>query len=101
MEPLYHCGVAVHSPTVLDRESYSGRTRHGMKSDPKTTAGRAFVRSLNILLKFARLYGYGHARTIELLQVAGQELRTAIPLGSEGGLLLGARSEERRVGKEG
>jgi len=65
-----------------------------MKSDPKTTAGRAFVRSLNILLKFARLYGYGHARTIELLQVAGQELRTAIPLGSEGGLLLGATGSQ-------
>jgi len=46
------------------------------------------------LLKFARLYGYGHARTIELLQVAGQELRTAIPLGSEGGLLLGATGSQ-------
>src|SRR5437899_10220207 len=65
-----------------------------MKADPKTAAGRAFVRSLNILLKFARLYGYGHARTIELLQVAGQELRTAIPLGSEGGLLLGATGSQ-------
>jgi len=94
MEPLYHCGSTVPGPTVLERESYSGRTRHGMKSDPKTTAGRAFVRSLNILLKFARLYGYGHARTIELLQVAGQELRTAIPLGSEGGLLLGATGSQ-------
>jgi hypothetical protein len=78
------------SPTVLERESYSGPTRHGMKADPKTTAARAFVRSLNILLKFARLYGYEHARTIEQLQIAGQELHTAIPLGSEGGLLLGA-----------
>ncbi len=94
MEPLYHCGGTVPGPTVLERESYSGRTRHGMKPDPKTTAGRAFVRSLNILLKFARLYGYGHARTIELLQVAGQELRTAIPLGSEGGLLLGATGSQ-------
>jgi len=46
------------------------------------------------LLKFARLYGYGHARTIELLQIAGQELRTAIPLGSEGGLLLGATGSQ-------
>jgi len=46
------------------------------------------------LLKFARLYGYGHARTIELLEVAGQELRTAIPLGSEGGLLLGATGSQ-------
>jgi hypothetical protein len=65
-----------------------------MKADPKTTAGRAFVRSLNILLKFARLYGYGHARTIELLQTAGQELRTAIPIGSEAGLLLGATGSQ-------
>ncbi len=46
------------------------------------------------MLKFARLYGYGHARTIELLQIAGQELRTAIPLGSEGGLLLGATGSQ-------
>jgi hypothetical protein len=61
-----------------------------MKSDPKTTAARAFVRSLNILLKFARLYGYEHVRTNEQLQIAWEELRTAIPEGSEMGLLLGA-----------
>ncbi len=61
-----------------------------MKTDPKTTAGRAFVRSLNILLKFARLYGYDHVRTTEQLHVAWNELRTAIPEGGDGGLLLGA-----------
>jgi hypothetical protein len=61
-----------------------------MKVDPKTTAGRAFVRSLNILLKFARLYGYDHARTLEQLQIAWQELRMAIPIGSGAGMLLGA-----------
>src|SRR5713101_246374 len=65
-----------------------------MKADPKATAGRAFVRSLNILLKYARLYGYEHSRTIEQLQTAWQELRTAIPLGSEGGLLLGATGSQ-------
>jgi hypothetical protein len=65
-----------------------------MKVDPKTTAGRAFVRSLNILLKFARLYGYEHARTTEQLQTAAQELRTAIPIGSEAGLLLGATGSQ-------
>jgi hypothetical protein len=65
-----------------------------MQSDPKTTAGRAFVRSLNILLKYARLYGYEHARTVEQLQTAFDELRTAIPLGSEGGLLLGATGSQ-------
>ncbi len=65
-----------------------------MKADPKTTAGRAFVRSLNILLKFARLYGYEHARTIEQLEIAWQELRSAIPMGTQGGLLLGATNSQ-------
>src|SRR5271168_5364367 len=61
-----------------------------MKPDPKSTSGRAFVRSLNILLKFARLYGYDHARTMEQLDTAWEELHAAIPPGSETGLLLGA-----------
>jgi hypothetical protein len=65
-----------------------------MKSDPKTTSGRAFVRSLNILLKYARLYGYEHARTVEQLKIAFDELHTAIPPGSEGGLLLGATGSQ-------
>jgi hypothetical protein len=58
--------------------------------DPKTTAARAFVRSLNILLKFARLYGFDHARTTEQLQIAWGELRTAVPENAETSLLLGA-----------
>src|SRR6202022_5044926 len=65
-----------------------------MKPDPKTSAGRAFVRSLNILLKFARLYGYEHVRTIEQLQIAWEELRNAIPLGTDAGLLLGATNSQ-------
>ena len=65
-----------------------------MKADPKSAAGRAFVRSLNILLKFARLYGHEHTRTIELLRVAWQELRSAIPMGTDGGLLLGATNSQ-------
>src|SRR6266852_1205570 len=65
-----------------------------MKADPKTAAGRAFVRSLNIVLKFARLYGYEHARTMEQLQIAWQELRSAIPLGADAGLLLGATNAQ-------
>jgi hypothetical protein len=61
-----------------------------MKTDLKVAAGRAFVRSLNILLKFARLYGFDHARTSEKLGIAFNELRTAVPLGSESALILGA-----------
>ncbi len=65
-----------------------------MKTDPKTTAARAFVRSLNILLKFARLYGHDHARTIEQLDIAWSELRTAVPEDAENGLLLGATGSQ-------
>jgi hypothetical protein len=72
-------------------EAAAGRSKwRGMKTDPNIVAGRAFVRSLNILLKFARLYGYEHVRTIEHLEVAWRELRSAIPMGTDGGLLLGA-----------
>ena len=49
---------------------------------------------MNILLKFARLYGYDHARTNEQLQIAWEELRTAIPEDSEQGLLLGATGNQ-------
>ncbi len=57
-------------------------------------SARAFVRSLNILLKFARLYGYEHARTEEQLHIAWEELRSAIPEDSEQGLLLGATGSQ-------
>jgi len=62
--------------------------------DPKTTAARAFVRSLNILLKFARLYGYDHVRTLEQIDGAWTELRTAISDNGEAGLLLAATGSQ-------
>src|SRR5262249_33124617 len=71
-----------------------GLWRRSMKPDPKLAAGRAFVRSLNILLKFGRLYGYDHGRTVEQLNVAWSELRTAVPPNTETSLLLGATGSE-------
>jgi hypothetical protein len=65
-----------------------------MKIDPHSASARAFVRSLNILLKFARLYGYDHVRTIEHLDTAWRELQAAIPPASESGLLLGASGSQ-------
>jgi hypothetical protein len=65
-----------------------------MKQDPRSASARAFVRSLNILLKFARLYGHTHARTVEHLNVAWRELQAATPMGSETGLLLGATGSQ-------
>jgi hypothetical protein len=57
-------------------------------ADPKTIVGRAFVRSLNILLKFARLYGFEHSRTVEQLDIAWRELRQALSASNDSGLLL-------------
>src|SRR5271169_5777663 len=65
-----------------------------MIADTKSTSGRAFVRSLNILLKFARLYGFEHSRTIEQLDIAWRELRSAIPTGTDAGLMLGATGSQ-------
>jgi hypothetical protein len=65
-----------------------------MLADSKSTSGRAFVRSLNILLKFARLYGFEHSRTIEQLDIAWRELHAAIPMGTDAGLMLGATGSQ-------
>src|SRR5437763_214878 len=51
---------------------------------------RAFVRSLNILLKFARLYEFGHVRTAAQFETAWKELRGALDDSNGGGVRLGA-----------
>jgi hypothetical protein len=60
-----------------------------MSGETRSSA-RAFVRSLNILLKFARLYEFGHARTMAQFETAWQELRKALDESGDTGLLLGA-----------
>ena len=51
---------------------------------------RAFVRSLNILLKFARLYEFGHVKTMQQFETAWRELRNALDDSTGSGVLLGA-----------
>ena len=53
-------------------------------------AARQFVRSLNILLKFARLYEFGHVRTAAQFEITWKELRSALDEAGGAGLLLGA-----------
>jgi hypothetical protein len=53
-------------------------------------AARQFVRSLNILLKFARLYEFGHVRTAAQFETTWKELRSALDEAGDAGLLLGA-----------
>lgn len=60
-------------------------------SPPETRGGaRAFVRSLNILLKFARLYEFGHAKTTQQFETTWKELRGALNDSGGSGVLLGA-----------
>src|SRR5258708_38161775 len=51
---------------------------------------RTFVRSLNILLKFARLYEFGHVKTTQKFETTWKELRGALDDSGGGGALLGA-----------
>src|SRR5271170_2330555 len=69
-----------------------------MNPNTRPAAARAFVRSLNILLKFARMYDFGHPRTARQYNTAWSELRVA--LGSEdneAGLLLAVSGDQLLV----
>ena len=55
---------------------------------------RSFVRSLNILLKLARLYEFGHVRTAAQFETTWKELRGALDESSGTGLLLGASGNQ-------
>src|SRR5580700_721691 len=62
---------------------------------PESRGGaRAFVRSLNILLKFARLYEFGHVRTMAQFETAWKELHSALQESRDTGLLLGASGNQ-------
>jgi hypothetical protein len=67
-----------------------------MNPNTRPAAARAFVRSLNILLKFARMYDFGHPRTAKQYETAWQELRTALGSGTdnEAGVLLAVSGDQ-------
>src|SRR3974377_1019033 len=52
----------------------------------RAASARAFVHSLNILIKYARMYGYEHKRTEAQFETTWNELQSALP---SGGFLLG------------
>ena len=65
-----------------------------MPSEPAIPNARAFVRSLNVLLKFARLYGLEHTRSANQFDSAWSELTEAVKAAGESGLLLGASGSQ-------
>ncbi|HVB85147.1 MAG TPA: hypothetical protein VNK23_00575 [Candidatus Dormibacteraeota bacterium] len=55
---------------------------------------RAFVRSLNVLLKFSRLYGLDHARSAGQFDVSWNELQEGVRSAGDTGLLLGTSGSQ-------
>jgi hypothetical protein len=55
----------------------------------RASSARAFVHSLNILVKYVRLYGFEHKRTEGQFESTWAELQNGLPKGPEGGFLLG------------
>jgi hypothetical protein len=65
-----------------------------MQSEPTIPNARAFVRSLNVLLKYARLYGLEHSRSAGQFDSAWEELQAAVNAAGPAGLLLGASGSQ-------
>ena len=63
-------------------------------NESSSTNARAFVRSLNILLKYSRLYGLEHARSVGQFETSWKELGEAVRSAGTDGLLLGASGSQ-------
>src|SRR5258708_22673363 len=57
--------------------------------ESRATSARAFVHSLNILVKYIRLYGFEHKRTEGQFESTWAELQNGLPKGPDGSFLLG------------
>lgn len=57
------------------------------------SAARTFLRSLSIVLKYARLYGFDHARTAAQFETTWNELGVALSKQNGTGILIGATGD--------
>jgi hypothetical protein len=55
----------------------------------RSASARSFLHSLNILIKYTRLYGTKHKRSADQFQTAWNELQQALPKTGDTGFLLG------------
>jgi hypothetical protein len=65
-----------------------------LPSESTVPNARAFVRSLNVLLKYSRLYGLEHLRSAGQFEVSWNELEQAVQTSGPSGLLLGASGSQ-------
>src|SRR5277367_6122609 len=63
-------------------------------SESTVPNARPFVRSLNVLLKYSRLYGLEHARSAGQFDITWNELEEAVQKAGDAGLLLGASGSQ-------
>src|SRR5580692_510324 len=89
MHPLTLC-INLRSEFQEPRISTAATT----KRDDRTASARAFIHSLNILVKYVRLYGFNHKRTEGQFEITWKELQQGLPGGKDGNFLLGV-SENR------
>jgi hypothetical protein len=77
----------------LELQSCASRSLHifttNTSQGARAASARAFVHSLNILIKYARMYGYGHKRTEGQFETTWKELQQGLPTTGDAGFLLG------------
>jgi hypothetical protein len=84
MHPLILC-INLRSEFQEPRISTAATT----KREDRNASARAFIHSLNILVKYVRLYGFQHKRTEGQFEVTWNELQHGLP---DSGFLLGVSS---------
>ncbi len=84
MHPLTLC-INLRSEFQEPRISTAATT----KREDRNASARAFIHSLNILVKYVRLYGFQHKRTEGQFEVTWNELQHGLP---DSGFLLGVSS---------
>ena len=96
MKPWYRRTI----PLNVGSSTLTGRLRRwptdGGLTVPESTVqiARPFVRSLNVLLKYSRMYGLEHTRCATQFQSAWEELEAAVLASGQSGLLLGASGSQ-------
>src|ERR1700721_3048386 len=78
-------------PDFQERLSSTAATT---KREDRNASARAFIHSLNILVKYVRLYGFQHKRTEGQFEITWKELQQGLPKDNDGTFLLGV-SENR------
>jgi hypothetical protein len=62
--------------------------------DMRGASASAFVHSLNILVKYVRMYGFDHKRAEGQFEITWNELQQALPKVGDGGFLLGVSGNQ-------